>query len=197
MKTRLGRLGAALLCLPLFAVAPAAGPPPVQVVSPPANAVLPSGRCYVISKGGPADLAVDGRPEPWAAFAEPLHVARLRLDPGRHELRVGDRTVAVWVDGEQDPPTGWTGRQHPVVAGVAGCARCHETTDRGGLTAVGAVKSFDVCLECHRAAQVEARHAHPLEPLKHCGSCHSPHGSSVKGLLKAPAKTLCASCHDS
>jgi predicted CXXCH cytochrome family protein len=195
MKTRLHRLGAVLLCLPLLAVAPAAGPPPTQLVSPPANTVLPSGRCYVICKG-PADLTVDGRAQPWAAFAEPLHVARLRLDPGRHELRVGDRTVAVWVEGDE-APAGWTGRQHPVGAGADACARCHETAAHDGLTAVGPFKSSGVCLECHRPAQFEAGHSHPLEPLKHCESCHSPHGSSNKGLLKAPAKTLCASCHDS
>jgi predicted CXXCH cytochrome family protein len=196
MTARLRHLGVVLLCLPLLAGAPAAGPPPVQVVSPPPNAVLPSGRGYVICKGGPADLAVDGRPHPWAAYAEPLHVARLRLDPGRHDLRIGDRTVSVWVEGDR-APEGWTGRQHPLGVGADACARCHETAARHGLTAVGPVKSFSACLECHRAAQVEARHSHPLEPLKHCGSCHSPHGSSYKGLLKAPAKTLCAACHDS
>jgi len=195
MKPRLRRLGAVLLSLPLLAVAPAAGPPAVQVVSPPPNTVLRSRRCDVICQG-PAELTVDGRPRPWAAFAAPLHVARLRLGPGRHELRVGDRAVAVWVEGDRAPDD-WAGRQHPIGAGADACGRCHETGTRGGLTAVGPLKSPGVCLECHRAAQVEAAHAHPLEPLRHCVSCHSPHGSSYKGLLKAPAKKLCASCHDS
>jgi predicted CXXCH cytochrome family protein len=195
MRNRLRCLAALLLCLPLLAVAPAAGPTPVRVISPPPNTVLPSDRCYIICKG-PADLAVDGRPEPWAPFAEPLHVARLRLEPGRHELRIGDRTVAVWVEGGR-APDGWTARQHPLGAGADACGRCHETAVREGRTAVGPVKSSDVCLECHRAAQFEAKHSHPLEPLRHCGSCHAPHGTSFKGLLRAPAKTLCAACHDS
>lgn len=196
MKPCPGRGGAALLGLALLAVGPAAGPAPVVVVSPPANAVLPSGRCTVICKGAPGDLAVDGRSQPWGPFAEPLRVARLRLDPGRHELRVGGRTVAVWVEGEH-APAGWTGRLHPIGAGADACGRCHETATRDGLTAAGPVKSFAACLACHREAQVQAGHAHPLDPLRHCGSCHAPHGSAYKGLLKAPAKTLCAACHDS
>jgi predicted CXXCH cytochrome family protein len=189
-------LGAALLGLPLLTVAPAAGPPSVRVVSPPPNAVLPSGRCTVICQGGPAELTVDGRPQPWGAFAEPLHVARLRLAPGRHELRVGGRTLAVWVEG--DPaPAGWTGRLHPLGAGADACGVCHETGTRGGLTGVGAVKPFSACLTCHSPAQFEAKHAHPLEPLRDCGSCHASHGAALKGLIKAPAKKLCAACHDS
>ena len=28
------------------------------------------------------------------------------------------------------------------------------------------------------------------------GGCHAPHGPAYTGLLKAPAKKLCASCHD-
>ena len=104
--------------------------------------------------------------------------------------------VAVWVEGGR-APDGWTARQHPLGAGADACGRCHETAVREGRTAVGPVKSSDVCLECHRAAQFEAKHSHPLEPLRHCGSCHAPHGTSFKGLLRAPAKTLCAACHDS
>jgi predicted CXXCH cytochrome family protein len=190
------RLAAILAGLGLFALAPAAGPPPVRVISPPTGAVLPSGRCCVICTGGPADLAVDGRPQPWGAFAEPVRAAQLRLDPGRHELRIGERTVSVWVGGDP-PPERWNvARVHPLGAGADACAGCHETTRRDGLTAVGPVKSFSACLGCHRPAEFEAKHAHPLKPLEHCGSCHTPHGSTYKGLLKEPAKKLCAACHD-
>jgi predicted CXXCH cytochrome family protein len=87
-------------------------------------------------------------------------------------------------------------RYHPLVARTAGCGQCHDTSRRNGLEAVGPV-NFAACLSCHRAAQFETTHAHPLDPLKHCSTCHAPHGSSLKGLLKAPAKKLCASCHDS
>ena len=63
--------------------------------------------------------------------------------------------------------------------------------------AVEAPKPYTACLECHKPLEFEAVHSHPLEPLKHCGSCHHLHGSPVKGLLQAPVKKLCAGCHDS
>jgi predicted CXXCH cytochrome family protein len=190
------RLSVILVSLLLFTLAPrAAGPPPIQVISPPANAVLSSGRFYIICKGGPADLVVDGRPQPWGAFAKPVLAAKLQLTPGRHELSIGERSVSVWVEGTPSPE-GWSAAGvHSI--GADACASCHETTRRDGLTAVGRVKSSSACLECHRPAEFEAKHAHPLKPLEHCGSCHTPHGSPYKGLLREPAKKLCAACHDS
>lgn len=184
-------LGALLLPL-----APAAGPPVVEVVSPPAHAVVPARPFYVICKGGPADLTVDGRQQPWDAFAAPLQVARLRLEPGRHDLRIGGQSVPVWVEGNP-PPAGWTAHLHGIAPGDDACGRCHQTSLRDGRIAVSGVGSFAACLECHGSTQLEARHSHPLEPLKHCGSCHAPHSSPLKGLLKAPAKKLCAECHES
>jgi predicted CXXCH cytochrome family protein len=184
-----------LLAPALVTVAPAAGPASVRVVSPPANAALRAGPFWVICKGPAGSLSVDGRPRPWGAFAEPVRAVRLDLWPGRHEVRVGGQSVAVWV-GEGAPPE-WAGRPHPIGEGAAGCGGCHETAARDGLTAVGAVRPFSSCLECHPPSAFEAKHAHPLAPLKDCGTCHAPHGTASKGLLKAPAKKLCASCHDS
>jgi predicted CXXCH cytochrome family protein len=195
--TRRCRLGAVLLAPALVTISPAAGPAPVRVVSPPANAALRPGRFWVICKGPAGTLSVGGRPRPWGPFAEPVRAACLDLGPGRHEVRVGDQSVAVWVGGEGAPP-GWAaGRPHPISEGAAGCAGCHETAARDGLTTVGAVRPFSSCLECHPPSAFEAKHAHPLAPLKDCGACHAPHGTAYKGLLKAPAKKLCASCHDS
>jgi predicted CXXCH cytochrome family protein len=114
-------------------------------------------------------------------------------------VRVGDRTVTARVaaDGEA-APAGWDAyRLHPIEAGADACARCHETTRHDGRMTLTALRSFAACLECHKPAEFEAKHSHPLEPLKHCGSCHAPHGSPRKGLLKAPVKKLCAECHES
>jgi predicted CXXCH cytochrome family protein len=191
------RLASAVVGLTLLTLAPAAGPDPALVISPPGNAVLPAGPFYVICKGGPADLAVDGRRQAWGAFTGPVRAARLRLGPGHHEVRVGQRTVALWVEGRPAPRDWAPVRLHPLGAGADACAACHQASRRDGRTAVGPVKSFAACLECHKPAQFELKHAHPLEPLKHCGSCHAPHGAPHKGLLKAPAKQLCAACHDS
>jgi len=188
-------LGIILVAPVLVALARAAAPAPVEVISPPGNTVLPAGPIHVICKGEPGELVVDGRPRSWGPFVAPLRVAVLRLGPGPHEIQIGPRTLAVQV-GEGLPPQGWgEGRLHPITAGADGCSRCHETGQHDGLTAVGPV-NFTTCLECHRPTEFEAKHAHPLEPLKHCASCHAPHGSSLKGLLKAPAKKLCAACHD-
>jgi predicted CXXCH cytochrome family protein len=193
--TRLRRVGSVVFGLTLFTLVPASGPGPVEVISPQAGAVLPPTPFYVIARGGPAALMVDGKPQPWGPFAEPVRAARLHLGPGRHEIRVGTHTVAVSVRDEPTPP-GEGIRPHPVGAGD-GCGACHQTERRDGLTVVGSPKSFAACLECHRPAQFELKHAHPLEPLKHCGSCHAPHGGSHRGLLKAPVKKLCSACHDS
>jgi predicted CXXCH cytochrome family protein len=195
------RAGALLLGPALFAVPGllTADPPAAAVIAPPDHAALSSGNFYVICRGGAGGLTVDGAPRAWGQFAGPLHAARLRLEPGAHELRVGNRKVAVYVTAAgKEAPAGWEAyRLHPIEAGADACARCHETARRDGLTEVGAVKAFSACLECHKPAEFEAKHSHPLDPLRHCGSCHAPHGSPRKGLLRAPAKKLCAECHES
>ncbi len=203
--TRRLHAGALLLVPALVAVVPglltaeAPAPTAPAVISPPERAVLSSGDFYVICKGDVGGLAVDGESRPWGPFAEPLHVVRVRLTPGTHEVRVGDRKVAVCVAAEgQEAPAGWeTYRLHPIEAGGGACGRCHETAQRDGRTEVKGPKPFAACLECHKPAEFEAKHSHPLDPLKHCGSCHAPHGSPRKGLLKPPVKKLCAECHDS
>ncbi|MFO0928334.1 MAG: cytochrome c3 family protein [Gemmataceae bacterium] len=192
------RLSAVGLLLTLWAVAWAAPPADrVKVVSPPANAVLPAGPVDIIATGGAAELAIDGKERNWGTFAGPKRAARVRLTPGRHEIRVGDQTVAVWATG-QPPPAGFQpARVHPIAAGTTGCAACHETTTVAGKTTVGAAKGGGGCLECHQPDQFEHKHSHPLDPLRNCASCHAPHGAAHKGLLKAPAKKLCGACHDS
>jgi len=198
---------AALLLAPALFVVPglltADAPVPEKsrpaVISPPDHVVLSSGNFYVICKGNAGELMVDGAARPWAAFAEPLHAAGLRLAAGTHEIQIGDRKVAVCVAGDGDPrPAGWgIYRLHPIGTGADACGRCHETAQRDGLTQLQESKGFAVCLECHKPTEFEAKHAHPLDPLKHCASCHALHGSSRKGFLKAPVKKLCGECHES
>lgn len=196
---RLVRGGAALLGLTLFTLCRAAGPPAVgegEVISPPANAVLPAGWVDVIYRGGQAGLDLDGRPRGWGPYAGPVRAARVRLTPGRHELTVAGRSVVLWGEGPPSPPAFRATRVHPIAPGATGCAACHQTTQADGLTAVGAAKPTASCLECHPPDQFELKHSHPLDPLRNCTSCHAVHGAAHKGLLRAPAKKLCASCHD-
>jgi predicted CXXCH cytochrome family protein len=194
--TPLRCLGSVLLGLTLLPLAPGTGPGSAEVISPPAGAVLPSAPFYVIARGGPAGLTVDGKPQAWGPFTGPVRAARLRLGPGRHEIRVGQQTLAVSVRGAQAPPVGEDVRLHPIGAGADSCGACHQADRRNDRTEVGAAQP-STCLACHRPDQFELKHAHPLEPLKHCDSCHAPHGSAHRGLLKAPVKKLCAACHDS
>jgi predicted CXXCH cytochrome family protein len=199
--------GTLLLVPALFLVGrqmPAEAPAPVKsapvVIAPPQRAFLTAADFYVICKDGTAKLAVDGAARAWGPYAEPLRVARLRLGPGTHEVRIGSRTITVRIakKTETTPSAGWSAYHlHPIEAGARACAGCHETGQRGGLTEVGTARPFSACQECHKPAQFEVKHSHPLEPLKHCGSCHAVHGSAHKGLLRAPVKKLCAECHDS
>jgi predicted CXXCH cytochrome family protein len=194
--TRIRCLGAILLGLPLLTVALAAGQRSAEVICPPAGAVLAAAPFYVIVRGGSADLTVDGKARTWAPASGLVRAARLRLEPGRHEIRVGTRALTVTVLGAHEAPTGELLRLHPIGAGKESCGTCHQTARRNDAIELGAAQP-SACLACHRPAEFELKHAHPLEPLKHCASCHAPHGSAHRGLLKAPVKKLCAACHDS
>jgi predicted CXXCH cytochrome family protein len=192
----LGHTGAVWLGLLLLSLASGAAPDAIKVISPPENAVLPAAPFYLICKGS-AELVVDGRRQPWGPFTEPVKAVCLNLEVGRHEIRVGKHQSTIVIKDPKSLKMGEFVRLHPIRAGVEGCRACHETDQRRDATVVGTVKPFAACLDCHSPAQFELKHAHPLEPLKHCASCHAPHGSIHKGFLKAPAKQLCAACHES
>ena len=172
-----------------------------KVVFPPDHAVLLSGTFDVITRGAEATLKVDGMPRQWGAFTGPVQVAQVGLGPGLHELRIGDRRLEIVVAlnaEEHDGPNDWEVFEHHSVGdGEDRCADCHETERQGGQVAVGQLMPYTACFECHDFVDFDVTHSHPLEPLEHCQMCHALHGSSRKGLLKAPAKQLCDECHDS
>ena len=174
----------------------------VKVLFPPDRAVLLCGEFHVLCRAPRAALIVDGRPQAWEAFQPPLHACRLKLDPGRHKLRIGPRQVEVFVaDTPASPkgPTGWgVYRSHPIAGrGPQACAACHECDQRGRLTAVGELKPHTACFACHREVDFDVAHdAHPLQPLEACHMCHALHGSAREKLLKDATRKLCADCHD-
>jgi predicted CXXCH cytochrome family protein len=172
----------------------------IKVIFPPDRAALPCGEFDVIALAERATLEVDGRAQQWEAFAPPLRVAKVKLAPGQHELRIGTRQVKFAVNDKaektQNPP-GWDlYRSHPI-RDEQRCAACHRTSQRDGQTVVGEPHPTTSCLECHTTIDFEAKHSHPLEPLKPCSMCHALHGSPRPSLLKAPVKKLCAECHES
>lgn len=84
----------------------------------------------------------------------------------------------------------------PVAARM--CNQCHEEatsptplkTKRGG---------YELCRGCHNdmvnGAFSKNRLHWPLLDKQGCLTCHNPHASAQKGLLKAPLASLCGSCH--
>jgi DmsE family decaheme c-type cytochrome len=75
------------------------------------------------------------------------------------------------------------------------CDSCHDVHAGRTITP----KEPDICFECHRDIRVAAnkRSHHPImEGKVNCSSCHSPHGSLAKHMVKADdAQELCYSCH--
>jgi predicted CXXCH cytochrome family protein len=173
----------------------------VTIVAPHARAVLSGGDVDLICKAAGATLEVDGKAHPWESFKPPLRVAHLKLEPGRHEVRVGAQRVELFVaDGsDQGGPEGWpVYAVHPVKdeKGRERCQGCHEVGQHDGLVSVGEVKSYESCFKCHPSVEFEVIHAHPLQPLEPCQMCHALHGSPRDALLKAPIRVLCSECHE-
>lgn len=170
------------------------------VLYPPDRAVLLSGSFDVICTTDQNSLAVDGKAREWEPFQPPLRVAHVRLSPGMHEIRIGDRRREVVValnEEEYDAPRDWAVyRHHEMKHNEQGCADCHQTGKQNGRITVGELKSYEACFECHEPVDFDVIHSHPLDPIEHCEICHALHGSPRKALLKAPVKKLCADCHD-
>jgi len=170
------------------------------ILFPPDRAVLLKGIFDVICNGDEVPLEVNGKRYEWEAFRAPLHVARVRLSPGVYEFRIGDRQREIAValnEDEHDGPEDWPiHRYHKIDRDKNRCADCHRTRNEDDQITVGELKSHEACLECHNSIEFDVIHSHPLEPIQDCHMCHSLHNSVRKGLLRAPAKQLCAECHD-
>jgi predicted CXXCH cytochrome family protein len=82
------------------------------------------------------------------------------------------------------------------------CEACHL---RHGLVGAAILKkeSSEICYSCHakEKERFEQAHVHtaikdnPQKKKVSCTSCHNPHGSTQKGLLKEGGNALCFSCH--
>jgi DmsE family decaheme c-type cytochrome len=76
------------------------------------------------------------------------------------------------------------------------CDACHTPMHASGSPKP---KEPEVCFGCHRDIKIAAnkRSHHPiLEGKVRCSSCHAPHGSLNKALVKADdAQQLCFKCH--
>jgi hypothetical protein len=162
---------------------------PARILFPPDHAVLLSGHFDVIVWAQQADLLIDGRPQAWEAFAPPVHVLRVSLDPGPHKLEAAGQTREFVVTRYSDDPAapqGWpTFRRHPINSEEERCGDCHQLRRRDGQLVLGELKGHRACFECHHKAGVDAAHARLPGPLESCRACHALHASDRKSFLKA------------
>ncbi|NUQ64824.1 MAG: hypothetical protein HUU20_20365 [Pirellulales bacterium] len=160
----------------------------VRIVSPPNHAVLLSGRFEVIAKAPDGKFVLDGEPCESEPFRSPVRVKRVWLDPGVHELRVGDQRTEFVValnEMEHDGPRDWEiYRFHPIEPGDDRCGACHDTEAKDGLVAVGDIPSDDACTSCHTETKVQAVESHRVPVLGSCNTCHAIHGAPRRDLLK-------------
>ena len=174
----------------------AAGKRTTGIVSPPDHAVLLSGNIDVICKTDKPDFEIDSQKHEWEFVGKPIRVARVRLFPGMHELKIGDEKIEVVValnEDEHDGPAEWKiQRSHKMDKGAARCKACHEVEKKDGQVSVGKLKSHEACLKCHEADDLKEEHPGIAKPLENCQTCHILHGSPYKSLLKAPKRELLA-----
>ena len=190
-------------------IAPAELERAVRILSPLNECILDSGRFDIVASVGgftaeeAAALAVtvDGRRAERVPTRPPTVLARVELEPGEHTITVGTQVARVFVKGDDDLPE--SVREWPVAFAHPGgadgrqdCAACHVTSEEDGALAIRDLVLPDACLTCHPPADFELAHSHPLTPIAGCRRCHATHGAVAAKLLRAPAKRLCAECHE-
>lgn len=75
-----------------------------------------------------------------------------------------------------------------------GCEKCHQVTSENESTTVKLVAAkAELCAKCHETERHSVIHA--PNKSNQCLVCHNPHSSDFPGQTRAPANTLCLSCH--
>jgi DmsE family decaheme c-type cytochrome len=83
---------------------------------------------------------------------------------------------------------------HPLREGKMRCADCHNTHGTVADKLVDGQSVNQKCFECHAHLRGPFLWEHP-SVTEDCLTCHTPHGSTHSGLLKAKAPFLCQRCH--
>ncbi|MDA8100268.1 MAG: cytochrome c3 family protein [Nitrospiraceae bacterium] len=89
---------------------------------------------------------------------------------------------------------------NPVKEGM--CTVCHQAVadpqkkakHPGNLVITLALKGSELCGQCHEAKNTK-KVVHAPAKDGDCTSCHDPHGSQNKGMLKEAVPALCFQCH--
>lgn len=83
---------------------------------------------------------------------------------------------------------------HPIREGKIGCADCHNVHGTIADKLIDAQTINQKCFQCHTHIRGPFLWEHP-PAVEDCLTCHTPHGSSHSGLLKARGPYLCQRCH--
>jgi DmsE family decaheme c-type cytochrome len=83
---------------------------------------------------------------------------------------------------------------HPLREGKMECADCHNSHGTVADKLVDAQTINAKCFECHAQLRGPFLWEHP-PVTEDCLTCHTPHGSTHSGLLKAKVPFLCQRCH--
>jgi predicted CXXCH cytochrome family protein len=189
--------GLAIACA-LVTAETADGP---AILAPPDGSAASAGAIDVVvnglAKGERPPLLVDGTAGSWTRPAGSGLLARIDLKPGEHEIQVGEARSRLRVVGANAVQgNDALLRAHPRDFDDAdACLGCH-AAGKGDGEPIGGPDTPGACMVCHPAEALEAVHFHPLKPIGSCELCHALHGTTLPKLLRAPAKTLCAKCHE-
>ncbi|NIA13790.1 MAG: hypothetical protein GWP08_06880 [Nitrospiraceae bacterium] len=188
--------------LALFAVEDGASPV-FHIVTPVDRCVVNREKLEIVVLDRRPDtpaLRVNGQPIEWKPYTPPLYAAQAALIEGENTIEIGGRTISLFRTSDgATPPKDWPEfKAHRAKnAGWRDCSLCHETAQKDERVRVGEWKGYDdTCASCHDEDNVTETHAHTLDPLADCGSCHAFHGTTRDTLLRGEPRKLCAGCHD-
>lgn len=83
---------------------------------------------------------------------------------------------------------------HPLREGKMQCTDCHNSHGTVADKLIDAQTINQKCFQCHADLRGPFLWEHP-SVTEDCLTCHTPHGSTHAGLLKAKAPFLCQRCH--
>ncbi len=167
----------------------------VTILAPQEGAVLRKGNVLVIGKitgrgGGNVEIYVNGKGRQLVEFEDAGFYAKVPLVAGKNEIRVhmDQFSAAVHVTAEEAPRLG----AYAYHEGVEKCEECHGKRGKG--FAVPSPRDA-LCYRCHDR-QDKGKLAHGPMGNGDCTSCHDPHGSVHKAMVRWKDEKLCIACHD-
>lgn len=72
------------------------------------------------------------------------------------------------------------------------CKKCHDASTIGSSSILQQAR----CFKCHDNEFVSKKYVHGPVAIESCTSCHVPHSSKYKSLLKLSGRDMCIQCHD-